>query len=126
MIICDSNIFIEFFRGNYFIRSELQKIGYENIVVSDVVTAELFFGARDRIDLQNITKCLNIFPVLRINPEISKMAVDFVKSYCLSHKLKFPDALIAATAVYNRMGVFTLNTKDFRFIPDIKLYQIQE
>jgi len=111
--ICDTNIFIEYFRKNNSIRLELGKIGYDNIVISDVVKAELFFGARDKVDLQNIAKCLDIFPVLTIRPEISKIAVDFVKKYCLSHKLKFPDALIAATAIYHNIELFTLNIKDF-------------
>jgi predicted nucleic acid-binding protein len=124
MTICDTNIFIEYFRKNFSIRLELEKIGYENIIVSDVVKAELFFGARDKTDLQNITKCLDIFAVLTIQPEISKMAVGFIKKYCLSHKLKFPDALIAASAIYHDIELFTLNTKDFKFIPNIKLYQI--
>ena len=125
MILCDTNIFIEVFRKNIFIRSELEKIGFENIVVSDVVKAELFFGAINKIDLQNITKCLDNFPVLNIQHKISQMAVEFVKSYCLSHKLNLPDALIAATAIYYDIELFTLNLKDFSFIPDIKLYQIQ-
>jgi len=124
MIICDTNIFIEIFRKNIFIRSELEKIGYENIAVSDVVKAELFFGAIDKIELQNITKCLENFPVLSIHTKISQMAVDFVKSYCLSQKLKLPDALIAATAIYYGIELFTLNVKDFKFIPNIKLYQM--
>ena len=122
MIICDTNIFIEIFRKNFFVRSELEKIGYENIVVSDVVRAELFFGAKNKIDLQNIRKSIEDFPVLNIQPEISKMAVDFVENYCLSQRLNLPDALIAATAIYHDMELFTLNTKDFRFIPNIKLY----
>ena len=124
MIICDTNIFIEVFRKNIFIRAELEKIGYENIVVSDVVRAELFFGAINNIDLLNITKCLDNFPVLSIQNKISQMAVDFVKNYCLSHKLNLPDALIAATAIHYDIELFTLNLKDFRFIPNIKLYQI--
>jgi len=124
MVICDTNIFIEIFRQNFLIRSELEKIEYENIVVPDVVKAELFFGARDKIDLFNIKKSIKDFHVLSILPEISKMAVDFVENYCLSQKLNLPDALIAATAIYHNMELFTLNTKDFKFIPDIKLYQI--
>ena len=123
MIICDTNIFIEIFRKNYFIRSELEKIGHENIVVSDVVRAELFFGAKNKVDLHNIRKSIENFPVLNIQPEISKMAVDLVENYCLSQKLNLPDALIAATAIYYDMELFTLNIKDFRFIPNIKLYQ---
>jgi len=124
MTLCDTNIFIEYFRKNNSIRLELEKIGFDNIVISDVVKAELYFGARDRTDLQNIVKCLDFFPVLTIRPEISKIAVDFVKQYCLSQKLKLPDALIAATAIYHDIVLFTLNLKDFRFIPNIKLYQI--
>ena len=125
MILCDTNIFIEVFRKNAFIRSELEKIGYDNIVVSDVVRAELFFGAINKVDLQKITKCLENFPVLNIQQKISQMAVDFVKGYCLSHKLNLPDALIAATAIFYDIDLFTLNVKDFRFIPNIKLYQMQ-
>jgi len=123
MIICDTNIFIEIFRQNFFIRSELEKIGYDNIAISDVVKAELFFGAKDKIDLQNIKKSIEDFPVLSIQTEISRMAVDFVANYCLPQKLNLPDALIAATAIYYDIELFTLNTKDFKFIPNIKLYQ---
>jgi len=126
MIICDTNIFIEIFRKNVFIRSELEKIGYDNILVSDVVRAELFFGAFDKVDLQKIAKCLENFSVLSIQHKISQMAVDLVKSYCLSHKLNLPDALIAATALYYDVELFTLNVKDFRYIPNIKLYHIQK
>jgi len=125
MIICDTNIFIEIFRKNFFIRSELDKIGHENIAVSDVVKAELFFGAKDKNELQGITKSIKTFCILNIQPEISRMAVDFVESYCLSQKLALPDALIAATAIYHNIELFTLNTKDFKFIPNLKLYQIQ-
>ena len=126
MIICDTNIFIEIFRKNFFIHSELNKIGYDNIVISDVVKAELLFGARDKTDLQKISKSIENFPVLSIQPEISKVAVDFVEKYCLSQKLNLPDALIAATAIYYAIELFTLNEKDFRFIPDLQLYQIQK
>jgi predicted nucleic acid-binding protein len=124
MIICDTNIFIEIFRQNFFIRSELEKIGHENIVVSDVIIAELFFGAKNKVDLQNIKKSIENFSVLGIHSEISKMAVGFVENYCLSQKLNLPDALIAATSIYYNIELFTLNTKDFKFIPNIKLYQI--
>jgi len=125
MILCDTNIFIEVFRKNNFIRSELEKIGYDNILVSDVVKAELFFGAINKNELHNISKCLDNFLVLNIQKKISQIAVELLKIYCLSHRLNLPDALIAATALYYNIELFTLNLKDFRFIPDIKLYKIQ-
>ena len=125
MIICDTNIFIEIFRKNFLIRSKLEKIGHENIAVSDIVRAELFFGAKNKIDLHIIKESIEHFSILNIHQEISKMAVDFVEKYCLSHKLNFPDALIASTAIYYDIELFTLNTKDFTFIPNLKLYKIQ-
>jgi len=105
------------------VRCELEKIGYENIVISDVVKAELFFGARDKIDLLNIKKSIQDFYTFNIQSEISKMAVDLLESYCLSQKMNLPDALIAATAIYYNIELFTLNIKDFKYISEIKLYQ---
>jgi predicted nucleic acid-binding protein len=46
-----------------------------------------------------------------------------IDEYSLSHGLKIPDALIAASALALNMELFTYNLKDFSFIPDIKLYQ---
>jgi len=63
--------------------------------------------------------------VLTISPQISRLAVDLVKRYCLSHKLKLPDAQIAATALHYDAVLFTLNRKDFAYIPNLKLYEQQ-
>jgi predicted nucleic acid-binding protein len=60
---------------------------------------------------------------MSLSPQISKMAVNFVKTYCLSHKLEFADALIAATAILHNVELYTLNRKDFVFIPSLRLYE---
>ena len=122
-VLCDSNIFIEVFRNHSDIEAILNDIGFDNILISDVIKVELFFGSKDKRELQIIKKYLSNYSSLAIQPEISKMAVDLVENYCLSQKLNLPDALIAATAIYYDMELFTLNIKDFRFIPNIKLYQ---
>ena len=49
--------------------------------------------------------------------------VDIVEKYCLSHKTDLEDAIIAATAILHRIELYTLNLKDFVFIPEIKLFQ---
>ena len=51
------------------------------------------------------------------------MAVNLVEQYCLSHKTDLEDALIAATAILYQIELYTLNIKDFIFIPNVKLYQ---
>jgi predicted nucleic acid-binding protein len=60
--------------------------------------------------------------VLAISTQISRLAVDLVRQYCLSHKLKLPDAQIAATAIFYNAELFTLNRRDFAYISDLKLY----
>jgi len=124
MILCDTNIFIEIYRKNNTVRNiVLDKIGLENVVISDVTRAELFYGAINKRELQMIRKDLSNIPFLHIDQSISKMAVELVEKHCLSHKTDLEDALIASTAIYYDIELFTLNLKHFKYIPNIKLYQ---
>ncbi|MFB0907521.1 MAG: putative nucleic acid-binding protein [Spirosomataceae bacterium] len=123
IIICDTNIFIEVYRGNSQISLKLSEIGYENIAVSDVTRAELLYGARNRNELSAITKDLNQFVHFSIISTISKFAVELISKYSLSHNLNLPDALIAATAIYEGKLLYTLNKKDFKFIEDVRLFE---
>ena len=63
MVLCDTNILIEIYRRNSTVRAVLERIGYNNIVISDVTRAELFYGAINKIELSKIRKDLNIRPV---------------------------------------------------------------
>jgi predicted nucleic acid-binding protein len=124
LVLCDTNIFIEIYKRNDVIRDILfKKIGLENVVISDVTRAELFYGAINKMELQTIRKDLCNFMVLHIDSFISKMAVEFVDKYCLSHKTSLEDALIAATAIVYNIKLYTLNIKDFIFIPGVNLFQ---
>lgn len=122
MILCDTNIFIEVSRNNETISEILNNIGMQNILVSDIVLAELFFGAKNKQELRMLQKSLDAFTSLHVQPGISALAVKLVVQYCLSHRLKLPDALIAATAIVNDVELYTLNTKDFVFIPGLRLF----
>jgi predicted nucleic acid-binding protein len=122
MILCDSNIFIEIYRGNLGIIKIVKSIGQHNIAVSEVTCAELFYGARNKGELQIIRKDLNKLTILPIEAGISNFAVELVEKYALSHKLTLPDALIASTAIYHSIELYTLNIKDFRFLEGLMLF----
>jgi predicted nucleic acid-binding protein len=126
MLLCDTNIFIEVFRDNTVICAELEKIGRNNIAISDITLGELFFGAINKAELKMMCNDLASIQIWHINEEISQMAVNMVEQFCLSHKLDIDDALIAATAIYYNIPLFTLNIKDFKFLPNLKLYQLNE
>lgn len=124
MILCDTNIFIEIYRGNLDIIQTVKSIGQHNIAVSDVTCAELLYGARNKKELLSIRKDLNNISVLPIDTSISNLAVELVEKYALSHKLSLPDALIAATAIFYNIELYTLNIKDFKFLNDIMLFSM--
>lgn len=55
---------------------------------------------------------------------MSNLAVVLVEKYSLSHKLNLPDALIASTSIVNKLELYTMNTKDFKFIDSVKLFDV--
>ena len=123
MLLCDTNILIEIYRDNQAVTNIVKQIGQANIAVSDVTCAELLYGARNKIELKTFRKDLDTLTALPILPEISKIAVMLVEQFCLSNKLALPDALIAATSIYHQLDLYTLNIKDFVFIPEVKLFR---
>ncbi len=125
MILCDTNIFIEIYKGNIDIISAFKKIGQHNMAISYVSCAELLYGARNMKELRAIRKDIDVLTVLPIQTAISTLAVLLVEKYTLSHKLSLPDALIAATALHYNMALYTLNVKDFKFIKEVRLFDSQ-
>ena len=45
MILCDTNILIEFLKNNPQVTAELQTIGQSNLAISVITQAELYWGA---------------------------------------------------------------------------------
>jgi predicted nucleic acid-binding protein len=125
MILCDTNILIEFYKGNSVIIDELHEIGLSALAVSVVTTGELFYGARDKLELAKIQKHLSLMKQIPLDEEISNRFLALLEEYALSHKLSVPDALIAATALSRKLPIYTLNIKDFRFIPDLEFHNPQ-
>jgi len=123
MILCDTNIFIEVYRGNDAMLKTLKAFGQPNIALSDVTCAELLFGARNKSELIALKKDIKQLNVLPITSDISSLSVQLVEKYSLSHKLSFADALIAATSTFHKIPLFTLNVKDFKFISGVELYK---
>jgi tRNA(fMet)-specific endonuclease VapC len=123
MILCDTNVLIEFYKGNPTIVAELKQIGVAQLAISVIAQAELYYGALNKAELLRIQKHLNLLHNLPIDPQISDRFIELMVQYSLSHKLAIPDALIAATALVNDLELYTLNIKDFRFIENLKLYQ---
>jgi tRNA(fMet)-specific endonuclease VapC len=126
MILFDTNILIEIYKNNNDVIDIVKSIGQNQIAISDVTCAELLFGARDKNELNIILKDFESLNVLSIESNISKLSVKLIEKYALSHKISIPDSLIAATAIFYNIELYTLNTKDFKFIDNIKLFEFSK
>jgi len=124
MVLCDTNIFIEIYKGNLSVIDVFKKIGQSNVAISDVTCAELLYGARNKIELNLIKRDINKLFILPISSAISSQAISLIEQYTLSHKLNLPDALIASTAIIHNIELYTLNLKDFKFLEDISLFKV--
>ena len=122
-VLCDTNILIEFYKTNSTVIRNLQGIGPVNIGVSVITKAELFYGARDKAELAKIERHAALCHCYGLNDAISALFIELMQRYSLSHKASIPDMLIAATAISNDLELYTLNTKDFKFIPELSLYE---
>jgi tRNA(fMet)-specific endonuclease VapC len=123
MILCDTNILIEFYRGNSDIVRELQKVDLPNLAISTVMAGEMYFGARDKRELGQIKENLSLLKQIPLDADISERFLALLEEYALSHRLSVPDALIAATALSQNILLYTLNLKDFQFIPELQIHK---
>lgn len=124
MVLCDTNVIIEFFKGNNKTLKELEQIGFDNIVISAISVMELYYGALNKKELHKIKKCIYSLNVHQIDSYISEIAIELIEEYSKSHNLMIPDAIIAATAILIKMDLFTYNIKDFSSIKELKLYKL--
>jgi len=122
MARCDTNILIEFWKGNPSVVTHLTKLGIENISVSSITQMELYYGALDKNELSKIKKALAALLLIPVSESISNFSVELIERYSKSHGLEIPDAIIAATAIQRNIKLYTLNKKDFKFIEHLQLF----
>ena len=118
MIFVDTNILIDYLKGNH---SRIDKIGFENICISDIVLMEIYQGARDRQDLEFIKKTLQNIYIVAADNDIITLAKEILTEYNLSHNAKIYDCIIASTVLIYNLDFLTLNRKDFQYIENIRL-----
>ena len=126
-VICDTDVLIDYFDNNkrrHFQTNKIivDEIEIDNVALSAISKMELIAGVANKVELRVLNKNIYRLNILLINPEISSIALNLVENYNLSHGLAIPDALIAATAIYTNLKLFTYNIKDYKFIDGLVLY----
>jgi predicted nucleic acid-binding protein len=121
--ILDTCILIDYLRGesgvyDLFVKDESIKLS-----MSTITMMELMLGALNKREVNYIQKAFKKIGIIYINEDISKMAENLIIKYSKSHNLQIDDALIAATSIKMDAKLITYNISDFRYIPDVQLYQ---
>ena len=121
-ILVDTDVLIDFLRG-YGPAVSFVNVHSDRIVLSAVVVAELYAGARGAKDdpeqtvLENL---LSLFRVVPINNEIARLGGLYRRDYGPSHGISLPDALVAATAFLERAELKTLNVRHYPMFEGIE------
>jgi len=122
LTIVDSDILIDVARGEAdAINCLLSLQQTSTLAISAVSQMELIVGCRNKKELQDLEHFLNRYQILRITDRISDRAATLLTDYFLSHGLRIPDGLIAATALVHNEAFITKNQRDFRFIAGLNL-----
>ena len=123
LILCDTNILISWFSGDSETRNRLESIGLELILIPSVTVMELLQGTRNKMESIQLRKKLRAYNIIHFNETTSKLSIELIEQFKLSHGLLIPDAIIAATAITYNLKLFTYNQKDFKFIPGLLLFE---
>lgn len=120
-MLVDTDVLIWYLRGSSSAGKVLEKL--DRFDISVVTYMELVQGMRSKEELRVLRSTLEEWRVgIRLIDEtISTRAMIYVEQHFHSHALRLADALIAATAVENGLGLLTANDKHYRVLTDLTL-----
>lgn len=119
-MLIDTTVIIDLTKGNedaaHFINTALHQ---ETIYISIITMMEVLVGARNKRELKSLSELMHLFKAIPLDDDTGVIALGLIKTYCLSHSLGIPDALIAASALNSQTVVYTKNIKHFSMIPQL-------
>ena len=118
-MLIDTDVLIWYLRGNTTAKNIIENIPQP--AISAVTHMEILEGLRNTAELKSWKSFLkdHNFHHIPIDAEITSRAVYWIEEFCLSHKLRMADALIAATADAYGLDLLTGNYADYKFLPGL-------
>ena len=130
MYLLDSDIIVEYLRGNKLIVDKLIYLSYENLYTTTISLAGLFYGiyasSKPEQNAQKLMDFLLYVRVLNINLDSCKLFGKIKSNLKKSGKIidNF-DLLIACICITNNLILITNNEKHFEKINDIKILNLK-
>jgi len=113
-ILLDSDVIIAWLRGHDPFADLIPTLLTRGEVLTwtPVSVAEIFAGVR-KGEEQQIENLFLVLEPLSLSAEIGRTAGQYMKSYSRSHGVELADALVAATAHFNGLPLWTLNKRHY-------------
>ena len=118
-ILLDTDVLVDFLRG-YPAAVAYVKAQADRILLSAVVSAELYAGVRDSDELAQLDEFLSLFRVAPVTADVARSAGLYKRDYHRSHGVGLADAIVAATAETERTELKTFNTKHYPMLKGLK------
>jgi tRNA(fMet)-specific endonuclease VapC len=123
LVLCDTDVWVEYLRNNIPVIQKMNEIGHGNIYASNITKAELQQWANSKERLKSLNKRTEKIAFIDIDLPISQTFSEIFEKHYLEYGCKIPDTLIAATAIYYNLKLFTLNKKHFQYFKGIQLVE---
>lgn len=122
MDVIDSDVLIDIQRGHPPAVAWFQGLS-EFPAVAGFVVMELIQDAKNGQQVKDVLNLVAPFPVVWPSEGSCSQALAWFSTLHLSHGIGLLDALIAACAVQQGGRLLTFNTKHYRMIPGLTLFQ---
>lgn len=120
----DTNIFIYFLKGRFGLVEKIERIGFENLFISEITVAELKYGVEKSANPDKnrpiINELIDKFKQLPIYGALDIYAKEKARLKKAGNIVDDLDLLIDATAIQNNMVLVTNNKKHFDRLQNIK------
>jgi tRNA(fMet)-specific endonuclease VapC len=123
--LLDTNICIYFLKGRYGLVEKIEKIGFENLFISEITVAELKYGVEKSANPDKnrpvINELIDKFKQLPIYGALDIYAKEKARLKKEGNIVDDLDLLIGATAIENNMVLVTNNEKHFDRLQNIRV-----
>jgi len=120
MLVLDTDIMVDVQRGFQPALEWLAQMP-ESPAITVITVLELLRGCRNSREQQSVELLLARMPILYISEAACMRAVEYFRTFHLSHGIGILDALIAATMTTHAATLCSFNEKHYRMIPDLKI-----
>lgn len=115
MIMIDTDVLIEFLRGNEGIRNKFNALMVETdgyLYLTPIQIAEIYAGIREH-EKEDTKRFLDGFLVIEIDKESGRQAGGYINKYRKSHGIELADTIIGTCTKNHGLKLWTLNKKHY-------------